>query len=674
MSQKFVQTQAIALYTGISAAATSMVVTPYPRDIQTNAKLTFSDFGTSPSATIDPKIPGYEEIITFTGITDNGDDTATLTGLTRNLIGQSPYSTPGTGKQHGSSAVVVFSDNPQLYNRLASKENDELITGSWSFPVPVSGSNPATKSYVDALVFGGSTTVDRLVVVGTAGETLSIGNVIYLKASDGRWWKAKANVTTTSEILQLGIAQGAGTAGVAISGGVLLRGADPNQSGGSAGALGYVSDAGGAVATTTGTLEKVIGNFITATIFDFNPDFYYIPTASQKGAMGTINVAPSNTNKFLTQNELGAAAPLTIPLGESFTGATTPQPAAIINDLSQPFLLGYGTLGWADGSHAVKLATKIIPRSNITAQSLNAILSKVGTPSDNIQVSIQTNSAGSPSGTPIANGTANTIAGSALSSSVGKYSTFSFASAFSLVAGTTYWVVFERTGSLDSSNYFQVGGAVSSSSAYDYASFVSQYYQGTWTLGTYATLLYFEIVPTVGSSYSLWQSDADATMPMITNAMGIVTTTGSAGASGTIYINGIVGGFSGLITGADYYISTTKGTISNLPTGQFLGTAISATQINIPNIIKIGTGWSLGTAFLGVLKAPYNGNYVIQTPASTTSTHTIADNAAITQNALAFNVQTPASCVTQTTIKVRKGQFIQFATTLPAQVIFIPEF
>lgn len=129
---KFVQTPAIALYTGLSAAGTSMVVTPYPVDLD-GVKLTMSDFGTNPTVTVDPKVSGFEEIAGFTGITDNGDNTATLTGLTRDLQSKYPYTGSGTGKLHGSSAVVVFSDNPQLFGRLAGKDNDETITGQWTF-------------------------------------------------------------------------------------------------------------------------------------------------------------------------------------------------------------------------------------------------------------------------------------------------------------------------------------------------------------------------------------------------------------------------------------------------------------------------------------------------------------------------------------------------------------
>ena len=133
MAQQFVETQPIALYVPLAPGATSAIVTPYPLDIQTNKKLVFADFGTTPTVTVDPGVSGFEEIISFTGITDNGNNTATLTGLTRNLIGQSPYTSAGTGKNHGSNAVVVFSNNPQMYARLASLENANSFTALQKF-------------------------------------------------------------------------------------------------------------------------------------------------------------------------------------------------------------------------------------------------------------------------------------------------------------------------------------------------------------------------------------------------------------------------------------------------------------------------------------------------------------------------------------------------------------
>src|ERR1035437_2450451 len=110
------QTPIVALYSGLAAAGTSMTITPVPADLD-GVALTMTDFGNTGYCTIDPKISGYEEIVSFTGLTANGDGTATLTGLTRDLKGKSPYTVSSSGgKIHGSNAVVVFSDNPQIFD------------------------------------------------------------------------------------------------------------------------------------------------------------------------------------------------------------------------------------------------------------------------------------------------------------------------------------------------------------------------------------------------------------------------------------------------------------------------------------------------------------------------------------------------------------------------------
>lgn len=160
----FVQTPTISLYASISGSATSMRITPYPKDLDGN-KLTMTDFGTNPTVTIDPKVRNVEEIVGFTGIVDNGDNTATLTGLTRDLASKAPYVTSGTGRSHSASAIVVFSNNPQMYNRLAAPENTEVITNAWTFSIlptftnpPVNGTDGVNKAYVDSGVLQGAAT------------------------------------------------------------------------------------------------------------------------------------------------------------------------------------------------------------------------------------------------------------------------------------------------------------------------------------------------------------------------------------------------------------------------------------------------------------------------------------------------------------------------------------
>lgn len=129
---RVVQTQTYHLYTGESGTATSMRITPYPVDLD-GVKLTISDFGTTPTITVDPKLTGIEEIESFTSIVDNGDNTATLYGLSRNLQSKYPYTGTGTGRNHGSGATVVFGNNPQVYGRLAAPENTQTWTAIQTF-------------------------------------------------------------------------------------------------------------------------------------------------------------------------------------------------------------------------------------------------------------------------------------------------------------------------------------------------------------------------------------------------------------------------------------------------------------------------------------------------------------------------------------------------------------
>jgi len=177
MSLKYVQTPAIALYTGIGISDTSCRVTPYPTDLDGN-KLVFSDFGDVAVFTIDPKISGYEEIVSFTGITDNGDGTATLTGLTRNLMGKSPYTASASGgKTHGSSAVVVFSDNPQVYNGIVAFFTGAIIAGGIPATTTVLGISKLSVAPVSApspIAVGDN---DPRLVAATLATT--VGNLLF---------------------------------------------------------------------------------------------------------------------------------------------------------------------------------------------------------------------------------------------------------------------------------------------------------------------------------------------------------------------------------------------------------------------------------------------------------------------------------------------------------------
>lgn len=132
-------------------------------------ELTMSDFGDKGFATLEPGSGTQEEQISFTGVTQNGNGTATLTGV-KTVLFISPYTeVSGLAKTHAGGTVFVISNTAGFYDRLASKYNDETITGIWTFTdpnvprmdiQPVYGAGTelyfATKQYVDDTAFAGA--------------------------------------------------------------------------------------------------------------------------------------------------------------------------------------------------------------------------------------------------------------------------------------------------------------------------------------------------------------------------------------------------------------------------------------------------------------------------------------------------------------------------------------
>lgn len=91
-------------------------------------------------------------------------------------------------------------------------------------------------------------------------------------------------------------------------------------------------------------------------------------------------------------------------------------------------------------------------------------LRKVGSPSDNVQVTIQADSSGSPSGTNLM-GAVATVAGADVSNDYEWTSfTWTAGNSYTIEYGTDYWIAISRSGSDDADNYFEI--AVSESLGY----------------------------------------------------------------------------------------------------------------------------------------------------------------------------------------------------------------
>ena len=265
---------------------------------------------------------------------------------------------------------------------------------------------------------------------------------------------------------------------------------------------------------------------------------------------------------------------VTVLAGETLDGTPVPVPVCILSDIYQQEYRS--EMNFGDVSGNTQRSVKIIPRGAITSSSIKLLLNKQGSPTGNLTIEVQTDSAGSPSGTPVTNGTSNTVAMSGLSGSYVE-TAFAFASAFSLSAGTTYHIVLKRSDAVSGSNYVRCLGLGSSS---DYASFVGKAYNGsTWSA---SNLMYVEMVPATGSSYTAWRSDA--------NVVGLhwfhgfaITDAASAGNNVDVQTDGVISGLTGLAPRKKYYVSDTVGTLST-SVGTYevgVGEALSETTLLI---------------------------------------------------------------------------------------------
>lgn len=205
----------------------------------------------------------------------------------------------------GETKVLFGSHQPYLFGRFANKDNEELINNIWSFknayrPQLVSDTDATadeqlvTQGQLNRTALG-TTLTNRVIIAGTAGATVAAGNLVYLDTSDQEWKLADASTSATSEQVKLGIAQGAGTDGNSISGGVLLEGYDNNQSGLTVG-IQFLSDTAGAISTSEGTVTRAVGEGISATEIIFDPYFYHTIKEVDKDKLEAITSSANELN------------------------------------------------------------------------------------------------------------------------------------------------------------------------------------------------------------------------------------------------------------------------------------------------------------------------------------------------------------------------------------------
>lgn len=268
-------------------------------------------------ATIEPTSQNNQEIISFTGIVDLGNNLVRLTGVTRNLNPIPPHTALTADVPHGTGATIIVTDTPQFWNERAAKDKNESITGLWEYLV---ATRPRLAADVDAsdnrqfvtkgellrAAFG-TPTVPGVIVGGTAGQNITALQVVWLDEADGTW--KIADGATPSEVngtKKLGIALSTTTSGNPITSGVQLNGSISGFTGLSVGLV-YVNDAGN-VSNTPGTNVRPIGVAISSSVIIFDQAQATILSKLEKDALQGTSGTPSNTNRYVTNDDTAEAA------------------------------------------------------------------------------------------------------------------------------------------------------------------------------------------------------------------------------------------------------------------------------------------------------------------------------------------------------------------------------
>ncbi len=184
-NSKFVQAQTFTLAgAGAILGATSITLNSFKQIDGTN--LTMTDFGSKGFLTLEPNNGTLEEQVSFSGVTQNSNGTATLTGI-KTVLMISPYTeTTGLAQTHAGGVPVIITNTAGFYNNFVNKNDDGTVTQTITFtnpnyprmdtasPFPTDNEQLATKGYADSLTFAGapdaSTTQKGIVQEATTAQ------------------------------------------------------------------------------------------------------------------------------------------------------------------------------------------------------------------------------------------------------------------------------------------------------------------------------------------------------------------------------------------------------------------------------------------------------------------------------------------------------------------------
>lgn len=286
---------------------------------------------------------------------------------------------------------------------------------------------------------------------------------------------------------------------------------------------------------------------------------------------GTYTVATFTAGESIAQNE-----PVYVEDASTEDSVTLTTVTSTVHDGNNAF--GVTT---TDAMHRMgtRAAQGINEASAKTVDKLVVYIAKAGAPADTVQVAIQANAAGQPSGTDIAYGT---VSGSSLTTTAAPY-TITLNTRVTLSASTQYWVVYKRSGATDNTNYYRLGGLVYTS---QYSGGALYYYEGgsSWLASTDGVDAHVDLLESTITGRVYRTSGTLAAYA--TSFIGFARSAAAKGASVDVTTGGLQTTFTGLSTGTPYYLANATGTIST-SAGTFSRKAcmaVSASSCIVTNI------------------------------------------------------------------------------------------
>lgn len=291
---------------GVSATATSIVVSSLTLP-NSNALVTMAMFGVIGYGVFEPGT-GNEENFSFTALTQNANGTATLSGVTRGLRFDQPFTQDTTLRTaHTGGTILRFSNTVQLFSEYATKRNDETISGVYDFtvsptvPTPSTSSQAASKGYVDGVAVAGapdaSTTVKGVSRI-SASPTTTIGTATITIASP-------AVVSFTAHGLTLNDTVQFTTTGALPTGITASTNYYVISTGLTANAFEISATLGGTAINTSGSQSGTHTLYKTTPVAvgDNDPR---LPTQGENDALvgNNTDIAVGTSNKFVTQTGL----------------------------------------------------------------------------------------------------------------------------------------------------------------------------------------------------------------------------------------------------------------------------------------------------------------------------------------------------------------------------------